>query len=1055
MPTRPSAAHPDEAGDLGNTEADPAGFDADEVFDDPGDEIAPTVGAGVPAVVAVIVTADATGRFEESLAGLAAQEYANLTVVVLDVGCAEDPTARIAEILPTAFVRPVQAATFGAACNDVLGTVEGATFLLFCHEDTCLAPDAIQALVTEAFRSNGGVVGAKLVDWDQPDRLRSVGYAVDKFGSMAPLVEPGELDQSQHDVVREVFMVPSAAMLVRADLFADLGGFALDLSGAGADLDLCWRAWVAGAHVVIMPAAVARHAADSPLADQPERDQRLAPRQEGRVMLTGYGPMHLIRVVPQALVLSLFDLIGSLVTGHARRAADIVSAWGWNLAHLPATVSMRRRVRRSRRATDSEVRHQQVRGSVRLSRALRDVRAVGGRRIPEAFAVARDLPNTWQEGTVLPGIGLILILGAAFLIGSRQLFSGGLPSLRQFAPIADPMALAREWWTGWRSSGVGHAGPSPTLFPVMGLAHLVMLGHTGTLRTLALLAGLPAGAVGAWRLLRGVAGVRARIAVAVAYVAVPVPYDAIAEGRWPVLAAYAVMPFVVGRLVRVAGVAPFDDHPPSVGWRPAAADGLAVGFMLAIGALISPAVIPIGLGVALVLALGLVVVGQRGAARRTAVCGVASALVAALLILPTTLDLLGRPDRWFALWGTASPNRSRLSDLARLSTGATAGGIVWYAMPVVAVLVLLVGRRERLRWGAVAWGLVVSSWAAVILAARWWPNSPRPATGMLLAPAAIAVALAVGLGVASFESDVVGRAFGWRQAVSTGAAVIAAAGVIPVLAVTVQGRWNLPQGDAVSAMPGANPSFRTLWIGAPDVLPLTAAPVSSGLAAATTTGVTPSLSDTQPARSGQGDRDLVQVLRTALDGGSARLGRRLAPFGIQYVVVVTSLSAASPVDEPASVSRAQLVLGQQLDLHSLEIAPGLDVYQSSAWVPLRASAAKGSFGPLTARPGTAPPVKATAVLGRGDPPASYTGPVADDHDVRVASQSASGWSLTVGGRTVAARSADWAQLYPVKAGGAATLSYDSPVSHTLLLVVQLLLIVALAGAAVRRRRARA
>jgi hypothetical protein len=221
-----------------------------------------------------------------------------------------------------------------------------------------------------------------------------------------------------------------------------------------------------------------------------------------------------------------------------------------------------------------------------------------------------------------------------------------------------------------------------------------------------------------------------------------------------------------------------------------------------------------------------------------------------------------------------------------------------------------------------------------------------------------------------------------------------------------------------------------------------------------TTGVTPSLSDQQPAPAGVGDRQLIDVIRTSLEGGSARLGQRLAPFGIRYVVVVTSLSAASPVDEPASVQAAQLVLGQQLDLHSLEIAPGLAVYESSAWVPVRAAAARGSFAGLDSTPNTAPPIRATAVLARGAAPTSYSGRLAAAGDVRVASDASGGWSLHVGGRLASTERADWAQQYSVRDSGSATLSYDTPGSHVLLLVVQLLLITALGGAAVRRRRAR-
>ena len=60
----------------------------------------------------------------------------------------------------------------------------------------------------------------------------------DKTGAPAPYVERGELDQEQHDAVRDVFYVPGAATLVRADLFAALGGFDPGIELLGEDLDL-------------------------------------------------------------------------------------------------------------------------------------------------------------------------------------------------------------------------------------------------------------------------------------------------------------------------------------------------------------------------------------------------------------------------------------------------------------------------------------------------------------------------------------------------------------------------------------------------------------------------------------------------------------------------------------------------------------------------------------------------------------------------------------------------------------------------------------------------
>src|SRR5690606_25474307 len=114
-------------------------------------------------------------------------------------------------------------------------------------------------LVEEAYRSNAGIVGPKLVDWHDPRTLLQVGEGADQAGYPVPLVERGELDQQQHDAVRDVFTVPGACTLVRADLYSSIGGFDEGIDYHADDLSLCWRAHVAGARIVVAPDARVRH----------------------------------------------------------------------------------------------------------------------------------------------------------------------------------------------------------------------------------------------------------------------------------------------------------------------------------------------------------------------------------------------------------------------------------------------------------------------------------------------------------------------------------------------------------------------------------------------------------------------------------------------------------------------------------------------------------------------------------------------------------------------------------------------------------------------------
>src|SRR3984957_17989884 len=213
-----------------------------------------------PPVVAVVIAHDPGPWFEETLASLESQDYAELSVLVLDASSADDLTARVAAVLPTAYVRRFdENRGFGTTANEVMAMVDGADYFLLCHDDVALFPDAVPLLVEEAFRSNAGIVSPKVVSWDDPDRLVHVGMTVDKGGSVVERVQPGEIDHGQHDAVRDVFVAPGGATLVRADLFVELGGFDTDIVAMGEDLDLCWRAQVVGARIIVAPDARVRH----------------------------------------------------------------------------------------------------------------------------------------------------------------------------------------------------------------------------------------------------------------------------------------------------------------------------------------------------------------------------------------------------------------------------------------------------------------------------------------------------------------------------------------------------------------------------------------------------------------------------------------------------------------------------------------------------------------------------------------------------------------------------------------------------------------------------
>ena len=151
--------------------------------------------ATLPSVVAIVVAHDPGGWLEDTLASLAEQDYDQFAVLVIDAASEEPVRDRVAAVFPSALVRRLEDNPgYGAATNEAVKMVQGAPFLLLCHDDVELAPNTVRILVEEAYRSNAGLVGPKLVRWDAPREILQLGLAVDKTGYASPRIERGEFD---------------------------------------------------------------------------------------------------------------------------------------------------------------------------------------------------------------------------------------------------------------------------------------------------------------------------------------------------------------------------------------------------------------------------------------------------------------------------------------------------------------------------------------------------------------------------------------------------------------------------------------------------------------------------------------------------------------------------------------------------------------------------------------------------------------------------------------------------------------------------------------------
>lgn len=1002
-----------------------------------------------PRVRAVVVAREPGDRFVETLHGLASQDYARLDVLVVVPGGDDEVLDRVASILPDAVVRVVDARIgYAASANEALVADDRApAFYLFCRADVALAPDAVRLLVEEAVRSNGAVLGPKLVDRERPDVLVEVGLDVDKLAHVASRIDVGELDQEQHDAVRDVFAVSGAVQLVRADLFTAMGGYDPAMRRTGEDVDLCWRTHVAGARVIVVPSAVARLSGaveGGRAAGELERERA---RSRIRTVLTGYGVAHSIRVLPQALIYSLLRSLGAVATGQFGRAGAALGAWTWNLRRAGSLRRRRAELRALRRVPDSELRRLQVGGFAPVSAFLR---GQFGTDTGGSVAVrARYLLQALRTGPSQISIAFWLVTTAVLIFGSRHLITRRVPAVGDLVRFDLGVGdLFERFVSQWRPTGAGTEAAAPTAHALTAVGGVVLFGSMGLLRTVLTVGMLPIGAIGMWRFLRPFASPWIRVVGTMMYLASPVPYSALGNGTWGALLLFGALPWILGGLARAGRMAPFGTVGGSVGEGVLAPsivrEVLVLGLTLAVvGAYVPFVVVLVALAVLAMVAGSWLAGRAAGAVRLLGVTSGAVAL-AALLHLPWLAGVMGpgQGADWFFGTRPEQATGATVADLLRLFTGGIGGGVVGWALPVAAGVPLLLARGPRWSWAVRGVALYLAAVAVVWAETQGWVPVPAPRPELVLALGSFGLAVAAAMGVAAIERDLRAYRLGWRQLVPVSAVVAIALAMVTPTAASLDGWWQMPTTDFVRQYAvEPDPPGRVLWVGHDDALSAAGRSFGDGLTLAVTDDLVSGYADRWDAGVAPVDALIAEAVDLAIDGGTSRLGRLLAPFGIAEIVVVEQ-SAPSPAigltePVPAELTAA---LSEQLDLALVEDSPGVTRFSITSAFGFASVVDVGATSNRTLREHAASGSTPRGFLeAAGASGTRFVGRVGVEDEVYVAAPLGSNWRLVTDSRAASrGPGLEWAIAFrPAVADAQAELSHRTPTRHQVMMALQL------------------
>ncbi|MFD9244182.1 glycosyltransferase family 2 protein [Streptomyces sp. NPDC059556] len=1047
-------------------------------------------------VTAVLVTHDGARWLPDALAGLLAQERPVQNVVAADTGSADDSAQLLADGIGADRVLHLARRTgFGAAVEEAARTApvlgpedlpylkrpsgwdpvsrswndeaydlpelphgEPVQWLWLLHDDCAPEPGALAELLRVADSDAAvAVIGPKLRGWYDRKQLLETGVSIARSGRRWTGLDRREQDQGQHDQVRSVLSVSTAGMLVRRDVFEELGGFDRRLPLMRDDVDLCWRAHSAGHRVLIAPDAVLRHAEASArerrtvdcagrTAANPHRVDKagavytLLANSRGAAL-----PYVFVRLIVSTLLRTLAYLVGK-VPG---QAVDEVMGLLATLLRPEKILAARRR-RKNPAVPANELRPLFPPPGATVRAAVEQFTAnfggseadSGGSRhgVVESGPGGDDADYLEVEQFARlkkiagkPGPVLFALLLVISLVASRNLFAGGSLAGGALLPAPDTVSeLWSRYADGWHALGTGGTQTAPPYLAVLAALSALFLGSTSTALTLLLVCSVPLAGFTAYFASRGIVESRLlRAWGAIAYAFLPAATGALAAGRLGT----AVLAILLPLMARAAVAAHGFNRPDRGSWRATWAYTFLLTFATAFTPVVWPLAVLLGLGVLVVRRSDITAYGLRFLA----------AVGTPLLVLaPWSLTLLTEPAAFLREAGLdIRTGTATALDLLGTSPGGpgTTGGLLLAGLVLAGLAGLLREERQlavRAAWAAGLAGLLF----AALSNGAGGTGGAGPAT-LVYGAALIAAGM---IGAEGGRTRVAAHGFGWRQPVAALIALACAVG--PAVAAV---GWMIAGADGpltrrdpvqvpafVAEESGTRDQPRTLVLGGTSPGEVTYTLVRGSGAR---------LGDAELNAAAEDDPRLDDVVAHLVAGSGADQTEQLSGYAIRYVLVRDGAprQMSRVLDSTPGLSRLSQLDGSALWRVDRDIARVMIV-------PPAAKTADG------ATQGTADSAKAPTA-----PVAVAAGPVeAPPHNParpprpgqRPPAPAQEGRAPTLDGKELTPTTVDgWAQGFALPAqAGRLDLTHEQPLTHTAWIWAQVGLAVVLLVLALPGRR---
>ena len=326
----------------------------------------------IPLVYVIVLNYNGKKYLTGCLSSLEKQTYPNYRVVVYDNASTDDSADFVNKNFPgIAFFQTGKNFGFAKGNNLAIEFALGqkADYVFLINNDTVAEENLIEKLVgTAESDCSVGIVGPAVFDLKNKGSIQEMGVSVDRFGY--PLAVRSSSDNLN------VFFVSGCAMMIKSDVLRKIGFFDEKYFMFAEDLDLCWRAQLAGRKITVNKTAKIYHASGGSIvggvikATSYETNVRrifFRERNTMRSLIKNYDLFNMLTVVPFYVTLLIFESVFWACVLKPNTSKNILKAILWNMTFLPDTLQQRVAVQQMRKISDREIVRKMMKGYGKLN----------------------------------------------------------------------------------------------------------------------------------------------------------------------------------------------------------------------------------------------------------------------------------------------------------------------------------------------------------------------------------------------------------------------------------------------------------------------------------------------------------------------------------------------------------------------------------------------------------------------------------------------------------------------------------------------------------------